>query len=96
MPTHLLTTDQAAERMKLSKPTLAKLRLNGGGPPFTKLGTRVFYTSAEIEEWVRSQPRYQNTAQVAESQRRPNAGRHAKNCDCQRCAERRVEDHVTT
>jgi hypothetical protein len=44
--------------------TWAKWRLNGGGPAFAKLGTKVLYNRADIESWLKSK-RIANTSQVA-------------------------------
>ena len=49
-----LTTRQAAERLGLAPSTLAKLRINGNGPTYCKLGRRVVYRVADLEEWLQS------------------------------------------
>ena len=51
----LLDTLQAAERCKLARATLAKLRVIGGGPPFVKLGAKVLYEAADLEAWIAAQ-----------------------------------------
>ena len=38
----------------LSESTLAKLRLNGNGPVYCKLGRRVVYRLADLEQWLQS------------------------------------------
>lgn len=48
----ILTAAEAAKYLRLSKSTLAKMRLSGGGPVFTKLGRRVVYELADLETWV--------------------------------------------
>ena len=50
--TSLLNATEAAQHLRLSKSTLAKLRLYGTGPEFTKLGRRVVYRLIDLEEWV--------------------------------------------
>lgn len=45
----LRTTREAASRLRLSRKTLANLRVGGGGPDFLKLGGRVFYEAEELE-----------------------------------------------
>jgi hypothetical protein len=40
----LMTNGEAAALLRLSPRTLEKYRVIGGGPPFRKLGRRVFYT----------------------------------------------------
>lgn len=53
----LLTTNEAASRLKLSASTLHKARLNGGGPPFVKLGYSVRYRPEDLDAWVSEQVR---------------------------------------
>lgn len=48
----ILTSAEAAEYLRLSRSTLAKMRLSGGGPVFTKLGRRVVYEMGDLEAWV--------------------------------------------
>lgn len=40
--------DEAAERLKCSKGTLANWRTAGGGPRFIKYGRKVLYPEAEL------------------------------------------------
>lgn len=48
-----LTAQQAAEFLKISASTLAKLRCYGGGPAFTRLGLRrVVYQRKHLDEWA--------------------------------------------
>ena len=44
----------AAHFVGLSENTLAKLRLNGNGPVYCKLGRRVVYRPGDLEEWLQS------------------------------------------
>ena len=44
----------AARLVGLSESTLAKLRLNGNGPMYCKLGRRVVYRPADLEQWLQS------------------------------------------
>lgn len=44
----------AARFVGLSESTLAKLRLNGNGPVYCKLGRRVLYRPADLEQWLQS------------------------------------------
>lgn len=67
MPRHLLTPPQAAERTLLALSTLAKLRCRGGGPPFVKLGSRVFYVAAELDDWLNSQTVFRSTSEYSVS-----------------------------
>jgi hypothetical protein len=50
----LLTPDEAAAYLKLSKSWLAKARLNGNGPAYSKLGGRVRYSAAVLQLWVKA------------------------------------------
>lgn len=58
----LLSTHAAAERTGLARQTLAKLRTIGGGPPFLKLGAKVFYPIPELEAWIGQHPLRTSTA----------------------------------
>ena len=45
----VITAKAAARFVGLSESTLAKLRLNGNGPTYCKLGRRVVYRPADLE-----------------------------------------------
>lgn len=45
---------EAARLVGLSESTLAKLRLNGNGPTYCKLGRRVLYRPPDLEHWLQS------------------------------------------
>ncbi len=53
-----LTTPEACAYLRehhginLAASTLAKMRCQGGGPPFQKFGRAVLYLRAEIDKWV--------------------------------------------
>lgn len=47
-----LDTNEAAIRTGLSPVTLRKMRLNGTGPRFLKLGRAVRYRETDIEAWL--------------------------------------------
>jgi predicted DNA-binding transcriptional regulator AlpA len=50
----LLTVEDAALRLKISKHTLNRWRVTGEGPPFVKYGTRlVRYLEPVLDEWAR-------------------------------------------
>lgn len=53
-PSRVLLSRDAARFVGLSESTLAKLRLNGNGPIYCKLGRRVVYRPADLEEWLQS------------------------------------------
>ena len=48
----LVTTHQAADILHLSTSTLAKWRVYGGGPAFSKLGRRVFYRQTVLDSFI--------------------------------------------
>ncbi len=50
----LLTTAEAAKRVRLAKRTLEDFRCKGGGPIFRKLGGRVLYRVEDLDSWVNS------------------------------------------
>lgn len=52
----LLTTSEAATLVKHSVGTLQNWRSNGnaGGPPYVKVGARVFYRRSDIRSWMAS------------------------------------------
>jgi len=57
----LLTTFEAAQFLRLSVPTLERMRLAGNGPIFIKLGpgkrARVVYRRADLDAWLLAQRR---------------------------------------
>jgi excisionase family DNA binding protein len=48
----VLNVKAAAKRLGLSKPHLDRLRITGGGPKFVKLGRRVVYRVADLDDWL--------------------------------------------
>jgi excisionase family DNA binding protein len=50
----LLTQSETAELLRLSERTLERWRVVGGGPVFCKLGKRVLYRQADLEQWIAS------------------------------------------
>ena len=49
----LLTVEEAATRLKISKHTLNRWRVTGEGPPFVKYGPRlVRYIDRVLDEWA--------------------------------------------
>lgn len=49
-----LTPHQAAEYLNSSVSTLAKRRLYGGGPRFTRIGRAVRYRKSDLDEFMAS------------------------------------------
>ena len=47
----LLTTKQLAQRWHISESTLHHWRANEFGPAFTRIGSRVLYPLAEVEQY---------------------------------------------
>jgi predicted DNA-binding transcriptional regulator AlpA len=58
----MLNTEEASKRLRLAPSTLAKLRLSGNGPTYTKLGRRVVYRQLDLESWVETR-KFQSTSQ---------------------------------
>jgi predicted DNA-binding transcriptional regulator AlpA len=50
----VVTARVAARYVGLSESTLAKLRLNGNGPLYCKLGRRVVYRPTDLDQWLQS------------------------------------------
>lgn len=50
----ILDTPEAAAYVRLSKPTLERLRLTGEGPRYAKLGKAVRYLRADLDAWLSS------------------------------------------
>ena len=50
----VISTKIAARYVGLSASTLAKLRLNGNGPTYCKLGRRVLYRPTDLDQWLHS------------------------------------------
>ena len=51
----LLSIDEAAERLRVPVCTVRNLRLAGRFAPATKIGRRLFWDEADLEEWIRHQ-----------------------------------------
>ena len=50
-----LRTEAAARYLGLARSTLAKMRVRGDGPPYSKAGARVVvYDIADLDHWLRS------------------------------------------
>ena len=48
----MIKVTEAAAMVGLSKSQMNKLRCLGGGPPFYKLGSSVFYREDDIDAWL--------------------------------------------
>jgi predicted DNA-binding transcriptional regulator AlpA len=60
----VLNAAQVSERLGLSISTLAKMRLYGSGPAYSKLGRRVVYRPVDLETWVAAN-RFQSTSEYS-------------------------------
>ena len=47
-----LSVPQAATYTSISKSSLDKLRVYGGGPPYIKVGARVIYDRIDLDSWL--------------------------------------------
>ncbi len=56
-PFRKLPVSEASRFLGLSKSTLDKLRISGGGPTYLQLGRRVLYDVADLEAWLTSKRR---------------------------------------
>ena len=48
----LLTTEQAAWLLRISRKTLARMRVEGRGPKFVKIGRCVRYRQRDLLTWI--------------------------------------------
>ena len=53
----LLSVDRAAAYLGLSAAYMNRLRTQGGGPAFHKVGTRVLYRPSDLDDWLSSKRR---------------------------------------
>jgi hypothetical protein len=61
----MLNVKQAAEYTGLSKSSLDKLRIFGGGPLYIKVGARVVYDRVDLESWLAGKKIANTSQQVA-------------------------------
>jgi len=61
--TTVLNAQSAADYLRLSKSSLAKLRLSAAGPAYCKLGRRVVYRTVDLEAWLASRRRLSTSQQ---------------------------------
>lgn len=52
----LLTEKDVADRLRLSPAMLQKLRRQGGGPAFVRIGAAVRYPAAAVSAWLEALP----------------------------------------
>ncbi len=53
----LLNSVEVAERLRISHQRIRALRMEGGGPPFIKIGYLVRYRVEDVEAWIASRAR---------------------------------------
>ena len=67
----LLTTAEAAQRLRLSPRTLERLRVSGIGPRYLKAGpgkrARVFYLASDLALWI-GQFRFASTSEYGRAE----------------------------
>lgn len=54
MKSEIFNTREAAEYVRLGKPTLERFRITGEGPNYCKLGGAVRYRKVELDAWLES------------------------------------------
>jgi len=52
MDNEFLTPRQLAKRLQVDERTVRRWRIEGGGPPFLKLGGSIRYRNADVEAWI--------------------------------------------
>jgi excisionase family DNA binding protein len=52
MITEILNTREAADYVRLGKPTMERFRISGEGPVFVKLGGAVRYRKTDLDSWI--------------------------------------------
>jgi predicted DNA-binding transcriptional regulator AlpA len=53
----LLTPKETANALRVSASWLAKARMKGDGPPYTKIGNAVRYRESVLTEWMKGRQR---------------------------------------
>lgn len=56
-PAILMTPHETAGRLRVSESTLAKWRMSGDGPEFTKMGAKVRYPAPAVEKFIAKRTR---------------------------------------
>jgi len=62
LPKKILSTSEAASFLRVSSRTLEKWRTYGGGPQFSRLGTRVVYSAEHLEAFAAARSRHNTNA----------------------------------
>ena len=61
-PEDLVSDAEAAEMLRVLRATLATWRAKGKGPPYVKLGRRVFYCPVDLRRFIANARREPNAA----------------------------------
>ena len=69
---------EAADFLGLSKSTLDKLRVRGGGPTYLQVGRRILYDHADLEAWLSSKRRSSTSGKPPSTTRRNVPARERK------------------
>lgn len=62
MNDRLLTTEDLAARLRVSRRTLEAWRLRGGGPRFVRTGGAVRYRESDVAQWIAASVRESTSA----------------------------------
>lgn len=54
---NLIDTTELARRIDVSEVTLVRMRMQGGGPAFIRIGRSVKYRWEDVEAWLEKQTR---------------------------------------
>jgi helix-turn-helix protein len=63
-PAELISSDEAARRLHLQKNTLTAWRHRRVGPPYVRLGRRIFYRNSDLAIFIGEQRREPHQAQA--------------------------------
>lgn len=64
LPNGRLTARNAALYLGVAEKTLAMKRCDGTGPKFTKIGGRIFYAKASLDDWLDRAGEFLSTTQA--------------------------------
>jgi len=67
LPKCRLRTKDAASYIGLSKSTLEKMRVTGGGPVYSALGRTVVYEVGDLDAFVEARKRHSTSEPMAEA-----------------------------
>ena len=61
---HLLTVEEVAGLLRCSVSSLNKWRLTGRGPPFVRVGSRVRYSTADLNTYIARRTATSTSAEI--------------------------------